>query len=542
MRRKDFSIGLVVASCDVPSWQHFAIDQLVSLASVDLSYLLVGHHKHASIEEESKLLYRLCRRELKNGASDSALKKKNLLDIIPESKCIEIPKSRDQVNLGDLIPSSVTNKDDLPNLIIAFDCLTWVPFLSGFAKEGIWYFVHDCGQTAVTDGSTVGVWQVLQRQPFIYSALVERKPGCEKDVVVYESHSGVRKRSFTDSRNEHLWKIGNFPSRSLDRKRLGNEAQKSFAVDSSICAFESLERVPKKWSVDDRNLIFPFLRHYLWLLWRMFARRVSRERWVLMLGSEKFTGKFEKLSKILPPKGRFWADPFIVSHRDDTYIFFEDACQSSWCGHLSVLKIDKNGGHSPPHEILVKPYHLSYPFVFSWRNEMYLVPESAENGTVGIYRAVDFPYKWQFVCNLMEGVFVYDATLFEHDGRWWMFAACKSHRDASSWDELYIYYADSPVSTNWYPHSMNPVVSDVRSARPAGRIFREHGKIYRPSQNNSYFYGYGLNINEVLELSVSVYRERTVDSWYPAPRDSVKGIHTINRAKNLVVIDAIMGS
>ena len=31
---------------------------------------------------------------------------------------------------------------------------------------------------------------------------------------------------------------------------------------------------------------------------------------------------------------------------------------------------------------------------------------------------------------------------------------------------------------------MNPIVSDVRSARPGGALFRRNGVLYRPGQNS----------------------------------------------------------
>ena len=42
----------------------------------------------------------------------------------------------------------------------------------------------------------------------------------------------------------------------------------------------------------------------------------------------------------------------------------------------------------------------------------------------------------------MEGISAYDATLVEHQGRWWMFAAVRAREGASTWDELCIFHAD----------------------------------------------------------------------------------------------------
>ena len=130
-----------------------------------------------------------------------------------------------------------------------------------------------------------------------------------------------------------------------------------------------------------------------------------------------------------------------------------------------------------------------------------MIPESAENRTIELYRFRVFPDDLEFVHILMENVEAYDATLEEYNGLWWMFANVKPHAGASSWDELCLFYSDSPISSTWHPHPLNPVVSDVRCARPAGNLFVQDIYLYRPSQNSSHRYGYGLNINRILDLT-----------------------------------------
>ena len=53
----------------------------------------------------------------------------------------------------------------------------------------------------------------------------------------------------------------------------------------------------------------------------------------------------------------------------------------------------------------------------------------------------------------------------------------------------------------WKPHKRNPVKSDVRNSRPAGRLFYWNGDLYRPAQDSSQRYGYAMSINRVLRLT-----------------------------------------
>ena len=86
---------------------------------------------------------------------------------------------------------------------------------------------------------------------------------------------------------------------------------------------------------------------------------------------------------------------------------------------------------------------------------------------------------------------------------------------------------------------MNPIVSDVRNARPAGSIIEKDGKILRPAQDCSIRYGYSVNINEIITLSETTYSEKTVSSITPSEK-GIYGVHTIANENNLTILDAVM--
>ena len=239
---------------------------------------------------------------------------------------------------------------------------------------------------------------------------------------------------------------------------------------------------------------------------------------------------FKKYKPLIPPKGIFWADPFIIERDDKFYIFLE-ACATKIGakGIISVIEMDKEGNHKAPVTILKKDYHLSYPFMFEWENELYMIPETGQNATIELYKCINFPLQWEFQYNLMENVLAYDSTLFFHNNKWWLFANMKQNKEMSSWDELYLFHADSPVSKTWISHPLNPIISDVTRARPAGNIFIKDGAIYRPSQNSAYKYGYGLKINKITKLTETEYEEVTVESIEPNWDKSITTIHTYNK-------------
>jgi hypothetical protein len=139
--------------------------------------------------------------------------------------------------------------------------------------------------------------------------------------------------------------------------------------------------------------------------------------------------------------------------------------------------------------------------------------------------------------NLMENCRAVDPTLVQWQGRWWMFVNQAESEEASLSEELYLYYSDNPLSGDWMPHQRNPVVSDARSSRPAGRPFVRDGRLHRLSQNCSPHYGYGFNICEVTTLTETNFEERIVSRVEPGWDSDVVSTHTFNYEDGLTIID-----
>jgi len=199
--------------------------------------------------------------------------------------------------------------------------------------------------------------------------------------------------------------------------------------------------------------------------------------------------------------------------------------------------MDRDGRHSGPVTVLGKPYHLSYPFVFQSGGKYFMIPESAANQTVELYECIRFPDQWEWRMNLMENVRAVDATL-HHDGEyWWMFVNMAPSPEASTCDELHLFYSKDLQTQDWIPHPMNPLISDCKTSRPAGPLFFQGGKLYRPSQNCSRRYGYGFHLNRIDCLSTSDYQESVVTSVIPAWEKDLLASHTYSRAGRLSVID-----
>jgi hypothetical protein len=218
-------------------------------------------------------------------------------------------------------------------------------------------------------------------------------------------------------------------------------------------------------------------------------------------------------------------------------VFFEELPFKTGRAHISMLEIGADGRASPPVKVLERDHHLSYPFLAEHGGQLYMIPESAQAGTLEVYRCVDFPLRWKPERVLMQGVRLVDATFHRGPDRWWMFANAAAQGSRAFDDELHLFHAASLLG-DWQPHRRNPVKSDVRGARPAGQLFWRNGALHRPAQICAPLYGSGLSIHRVLRLTPHDYAERQVERVLPSGADGLLGVHTINRAGDLTVVDA----
>ncbi len=167
-----------------------------------------------------------------------------------------------------------------------------------------------------------------------------------------------------------------------------------------------------------------------------------------------------------------------------------------------------------------------------------MIPETSFNQTVEVYRCRTFPDAWVPESILLEGLCAVDATLYRDPSQWWMFVNIAPEGARHAHDELHLFHAPSPFGP-WTPHRRNPVKSDARSARPAGRLFHSEGRLLRPAQDCSRRYGHAIVLNEVRRLDRSCFEEVAVARILPEWRPDLLATHTFNREGQLTVVDGM---
>lgn len=273
-------------------------------------------------------------------------------------------------------------------------------------------------------------------------------------------------------------------------------------------------------------------------------RRPPDRVWTLAIGRQPVSESSMGQATILPqPDEVFRADPFVVTRDGKTYVLFEEFDYAVGRGHIAAGVLHSNDTMEYLGRVLETPYHLSFPFVFEHDGDTFMIPEAEESNRLEVWRATEFPMKWELFSTAFEGQGVADTCVFEYEGQWWLTTNLSQTVRKDYCNELHVFMVDGPALRSITPHPNNPVVIDSRCARNGGRPFVRDGKLIRPAQNNSYgVYGYGFKLMEVTCLTDTEYEEKTLLSVDPSVRAGMVGLHHFDGLDDIFIFDYCRGS
>jgi hypothetical protein len=234
------------------------------------------------------------------------------------------------------------------------------------------------------------------------------------------------------------------------------------------------------------------------------------------------------------PPGRFYADPFLYRIGNSSFLFVEDIDSRTGKGSISCMEVKPDLTLGNPREVLVRPYHLSYPQVFEEGGEIYMIPESGSNFTVELYRAVEFPWRWELVKVLHRGP-AFDVTMLREAGRFWFFVTLVDREYECS--AQLVLFSSPTLAGDWTLHPASPISRDVRYSRGAGRPFREDGRWIRCAQDGTKTYGWAIQYLRIDRIDMDSYEETPVGSLSSHQFWGLSGTHTYNRSGDVEAVD-----
>lgn len=537
MNSGKLKLGILLDSYQIPAWIYHSLERVVNSSQVEILLVVLNEKKNFEDENGRNLRNRrTVLYELFNKTDERIFNRgPNALEIMNAEKLLlGIPVIKVKPLKREMTyyiePSDI---DEIRE--IGLDIFVKIGFgmLRGdiltASKYGVWTYWFE--------GYPPGFWEVVKGQHETKSYLLILDEEANGGRTIYHSSTSTYPFSPARNRDRSLWLASSFLPRQIALlHRLG---EKGFFA--TIKKYEQVKPpLQQKSPTPPSNLLS------LWLVATLLAKNIIEifrrnyylDGWFLLFDmNAPGSMSFGNYKKIIPPKDRFWSDPHVIQKNGNYYVFVEEFTYDTKKGHISVIVVDQQGNPSDPVRVLEKEYHLSYPYVFRWKDKVYLIPESADNRSIDLYECLEFPVRWTHKIKLMQNIKAVDTTVLFAQGKWWLFTGVAENEASFPEVELFLFFSDNLFTSEWTSHPKNPIVSDLRSARPAGRIFARDGKLFRPSQNCSKSYGYGFNLNEILVLSETDYEEKTVVSVIPWDK-SIRATHTYSVEGKFTIIDA----
>ena len=396
------------------------------------------------------------------------------------------------------------------------------------ARYGVWSFHHDDEEKY--RGGPPGFWEVYHGDPVTGALLQRLNDRLDGGMVLYKCFvptNGASHRANLQRIQDCSWHMVRWACLDVLQGRVD-----AFHAEPSKTK-APIYRAPKDFQV---------LRFWLRLAGNWVRQKLAYQRideWNIGLVNQPPRAFLDPHFKpeihwsAYKEAGQMVADPFPISETDPARILVEEFNWSTEKGRISELRT--NGAETTITPVIDEGLHMSYPYTFRHDGVTYAIPESDEAKSVFLYRLDEATGHWSKEAVLLEGVSALDATVFEHNGRWWLL--CSANDTGCGPWSLFVWHAPA-LRGPWQPHIANPVKTNVTSSRPAGNPFQYNGSLYRPSQDNRKTYGGALCLNRIDELSVEFFRESPVRSVAPDPNGPYPdGMHTLSGNEQFSVID-----
>jgi hypothetical protein len=546
--KEKLKIGILLVDLNIHSWEFAIIESIIGSEFAKLSLIVISGSSNIKDARDinASIIYKLHNKldEIISGERKRYYAKKNISSLLENVPLITINTIIDGGK--ETFQTEHSNNIRAYNLdaIINLGFYELKGMILSIPKYGIWsYYI---GNSFGLNGNHGGYVEVVSESAITCTSL-KMQNGTDKDKkVLYKAIGPTHAFSISINRSNAYKRSVLILPRILKGIYEGSDS----LLTEFVAKFAKEDNILDESSNKNRSPLgnLKFLLFHLWILLRKLVKKIiytDSFNWFILFNLkkknifEKFPGSVNELIKLTPPHDKFWADPFVVSHNDKFYIFVEELPFKTMKGHISVIELNSKGEMQYFKPILEMPYHLSYPFVFEFNDSIYMVPETGNNNTIELYRCVNFPDEWEFIMNLMDNIKAKDTTLFYYKDKWWLFTSIHKSTIKPEYSELSLFYSDDLMSCNWNAHPCNPIVSDIRTARCAGKIFLSDENIFRPSQDGSGRYGRALNLNQITVLSETKYEEILVSKVEAFELDKTyKGVHTFNFENNFSVMDA----
>ena len=271
-------------------------------------------------------------------------------------------------------------------------------------------------------------------------------------------------------------------------------------------------------------------------------KNYKTDLWIVGIVKQTISEFIKKPNKkeiiwIYPEKTyQFIADPFGIWKSNKLYLFVEFLDYRFKKGRIDCIIFDKNFKKISNQNILKNYSHLSYPFIIEDNNKIFMIPESSRSKRTYIYKATDFPLKWERIKEVSPNTPMIDASVIKYKNTWWMFFSLPG-KNSRALKEMHIAYSDSLLG-EWKLHAKNPVSNNIELSRPGGKPFISDNLVHLPVQDSKKTYGGQINILKLLELTKNNFKAIKIKTIKPNLHQIFSdGLHTVSGCGDITLID-----
>jgi beta-xylosidase len=234
------------------------------------------------------------------------------------------------------------------------------------------------------------------------------------------------------------------------------------------------------------------------------------------------------------------ADPFLFVNDETLYMFYEEQVKLTGKGVIKMICTKDLNKWLEPTTVLDEKHHLSYPNVFRYEDNIYMLPETGDDFSVKLYKPSKDLLKWTYHKTLLSGEKYVDSSIILKDGLYYLFTTIYENGDYRL-----MLYMSKQIDGEYKIHPCSPIANGKNNGRCGGSIFENEGLLYRPTQICEKYYGEGLKINKITTLSEENYQEEVVHERIIPNNDKffTNGGHHYNycffKGKHITATDAL---
>lgn len=382
------------------------------------------------------------------------------------------------------------------------------------ARWGIWSYHHADEQEF--RGGPAGYWEIVKKKNIQGVILQQLTEKLDAGKIILKRHFHVLHDSYAANVTKLHIHSADMPAQAITM------------ISKGLMQPDSWVPVTTKAPIYHYPTNFQFIRFACQMLINKikasYIRIFKQENWMVI-------SKENNQVRYMAPKANheYYADPFILSGKDENLIIAEHYSYKTRKGNIVVIKPGINQSKT----VIEKDTHLSYPFVYNENGKTFVIPEESGAGKVNLYQWNEDTYELDFKTTLLD-LPVIDPSILKHNGKYYLMGGIK---DECPNEKLYIYFANQ-LEGPYVAHPKNPVKCDPRGSRMGGGFIPTEDGIIRPGQYSVKHYGEKLWFFKINTLNETDYEETFQYEMTPDQKAPFKcGLHNYHKIDTFEVYD-----